>query len=86
VQITTLGIVVSDRNPAAVGNVRWNVLHAFRVESRLKLGRHESIAIAGIYQANKVDGEHCHVEGDRDDNKTEGPSEEMLEPQTLYHE
>jgi hypothetical protein len=33
-----------------------------------------------------VDGEHCHVEGDRDDNKTEGPSEEMLEPQALYHE
>lgn len=80
VEVTTLGVDVAQSDAATKVNVRGNIVHTLRVERRLKLGTHETVTIAGVSEDLEVDGEHGHVKRKRDDDKTEGTGEEVLEP------
>ena len=72
------------RDSATEDDINRDVLHGFRVEASLKFGRHETIAVSGIDEANEVDGEHEHVEGYGNAYQTEGASEEVFEPDSLF--
>ena len=78
VQVSTLGIVVSNADAGAECNIGWGIAHAFGVESGLELGAHESIAFSWVDEAEEVDGEHAHVESDWDDDQAEGSGEDVL--------
>jgi hypothetical protein len=83
VKITALGVHMADSNTAAHHDIGGDILHSLVVESGLKLGAHEAITVTGVLEADKVDGEHSHVEGERNDNKTEGSGHEVLGEKTL---
>lgn len=78
VQVSTLGIVVSNADAGAECNIGWGIAHALGVESGLKLGTHESIAFSWVDEAEEVDREHAHVESDWDHNQAEGSGEDVL--------
>ena len=80
VQVATLGIVVAEADTCAKCNVGRNIGHALGVEGRLELAAHEAIAITRVDKADEVDGEHAHVESDRNDDETERASKQVLEP------
>jgi hypothetical protein len=85
VEISTLSVPVSDRDPATKCDISWNSLHTLGVQCRLELGRHESVTFARVDKAKEVDSEHGHVERDRNDDQAEHASEEVLEPQAWCH-
>jgi len=78
VQISSLGVVMSDADSATKCNIDGYILHRLGVESSLELGAHESISITGVNQAEEMDTEHRHVESDGDNNKAEYPCHHML--------
>ena len=80
VQIATVSIVVTDAYPAAKNHISRDILHLLRIKRGLKLWGHESIAVAWVYQANKMDGEQSHVEGNWDNDQTEYTRQKMLRP------
>ena len=80
VQISTLSVVVTQADSRAKCNIGRYIGHSLGVEGRLELRGHESISIARVDEADEVDGEHGHVEGHWDDDETEDPREEVLEP------
>lgn len=82
VEVTTLSVVMTERNTRTESDISSDTLHALAVESRLELGRHETITIARVDKADEVDGEHAHVEGDGDDDQAEDASKQVLEPDT----
>lgn len=82
-QVPTLSIMVSDANPTAKSYVYWDVLHGFGVESGLEFRAHESITVAWVDQAKEVNAKHCHIKCDRNDNKTEYSSNQVLCEKTL---
>ena len=84
VQIATLGIDMADSDTAAHHDVGGNVLHSLVVEGGLELGAHKAVTISRVLEADKMDGEHGHVESHGDDDKAEYPSHEVLGEQTLY--
>ena len=49
----------------------------------MKLGRHESVAVAWVDKADEVDSEHGHIESDGDDDEAEETGEKVFEPDTL---
>ncbi|THW59526.1 hypothetical protein D6D20_06439 [Aureobasidium pullulans] len=61
VQVASLSVVMTDRDTAAESDICGNVLHTLAVESRLELGRHETIAVTRVDEAEEVDGEHAHA-------------------------
>ncbi len=71
VQVSSLGVVVSNTNSTTECNIDWYILHSLGIKSSLELRAHESISITWVYQAKEVDSEHCHIEGDWNDNQTE---------------
>lgn len=83
VEIAALGVDMSNRYSAAQDNISSNVLHAFAVQGRLELGAHEAITIARVDKAEEVDGEHGHVEGERDDDESKSSGNKVLGPQAL---
>jgi hypothetical protein len=83
VQVATLGVMVAKANSRTKGNIGSNILHTLGVQGCLELGGHEAIALAGIDQAHEMDGEHSHIESNRDDNQTENTGGEVFEPNTL---
>lgn len=83
VEVTALGVVVAERDTRSEYDICGYILHALAVEGGLKLGRHETIAVAGIDEAEEVNREHAHVEGDWNDNQAEDTGEEVLEPNAL---
>jgi hypothetical protein len=83
VKITALGVHVADGNTAAHHDIGRDILHSLVVESGLELGAHEAIAVTGVLEADKMDGEHSHVECERNDNKTENSGHEVLGEKTL---
>jgi len=82
VQITTLGIDMSDADSAAHQHVGGNVLHALGVQGRLELRAHEAVALAGVDEAEEVDSKHGHVEGHGDDDQGEDTGHEVLGKET----
>jgi hypothetical protein len=83
VQITTLGVVVTNADTGAEGNVRRHILHGLGVQRSLELRRHEAITFSRVDQAEEVNTEHGHVETQGNDNQTKNAGEEVLEPQSL---
>lgn len=61
-KVTTLGVPVTERHTAPIGDVCWHSLHSLRIQSSLELGRHEAVALARVNKADEVDAEHGHVE------------------------
>jgi hypothetical protein len=82
VEVSTLRVPVTERNTASIGNIGWHILHTLGVQGGLELRRHETITFAGVDQADEMNCEHGHVEGDGNDDQAEETSEEVLEPQT----
>jgi len=82
-KITALGVPMADGDAATKGNVGRNILHSLGIECCLEFRRHETIAVAGVDQTQKMDGKHAHIKGKRDDNETEKSREEMFKPQSL---
>ena len=80
VQVAALRVVVAEGNARAEGDFGGDVRHAFAVEGGLEFGAHEAVAVAGVDEAEEVDGEHGHVEGGGDDDETEDAGEEVLAP------
>ena len=80
VQISTLSVVVTQADSRAKCNIGRYIGHSLGVEGRLELGRHEAVSVTRVDEADEVDGEHGHVEGHWDDDETEDPREEVLEP------
>ena len=77
-KIASLGVDVPDSNTATQKNVGRDILHTLRVQSRLKLGAHEAVTVAGVGKAQEVDSEHGHVERKRDDDEAESAGHEVL--------
>jgi hypothetical protein len=82
VKVTALCVPVAERNAAAVCNIGWNVLHALGVQCGLELGGHEAITVTRVDQADEMNREHGHIEGDWDNDQAEQASKEVLEPET----
>ncbi len=82
-EITAVGIVMSDTDSAAHDHVNGYVLHGFRIQSSLELRRHEAITVAWVDKAEEVNAKQSRVEGDGNDDKAEEAGKEVLEPQTL---
>lgn len=80
VKISSLSVDVADGNTATKENIGGNILHALAVESSLELGAHETISLTRVGEAEEVDSEHGHVEGDGNDDETEDASHEVLGP------
>lgn len=74
VKVTPLGVDVTNRDLAAHHDIGGDILHLLAVEGGLELGAHEAIALAGVDETHKVDGEHGQVDRRRDDNEREGAS------------
>ena len=83
VQVSTLGVVMSDTDSAPKGNIDWYILHGLRVESGLELGAHESITITWVDQAEEMNTEHSHIKSDRDNNEAEDSGHQVLGKKTL---
>jgi len=83
VQVTTLGVKVTNADSRTERNIGGNVLHALGVQSGLEFGRHEAIALTRVDQAEEVDRKHAHVEPNRDDNQTKNTGGKVLEPNSL---
>ena len=85
VEVAALGVVVAETDSGAKGDVGGHIRHALGIQRGLELGRHEAISIARVDEAEKVDREHAHVEGRRNDDQAEDAREEMLEPNPRRH-
>lgn len=81
-EVSTLCVMMPDGDAGAVCNVCGDTMHALGIEGGLELGGHETIAIARIAEAGKVNGEHSHVKCDGDGDEAEDAGEQMLEPKT----
>jgi hypothetical protein len=82
VQVTTLGIDVTNGNAAAHHDISGDILGGLAVESSLEFGAHEAVAFAGVSQAHKVDGKHGKVKGGGNDNEAEDAGHEVLGQET----
>lgn len=82
VEVATLCVPVAERDATAIGDICWYVLHSLRVQCGLKLRRHETVTVTWVDQADEVNREHGHVEGDWNDHQAEQTCEEVLEPET----
>jgi hypothetical protein len=80
VQVATLSVVVAETDTCAKCNISGDVSHGLCVEGRLELAAHEAVTVTRVDEADKVNCEHGHVEGDGNDNQTESASKEVLEP------
>lgn len=83
VKVTALGVNVTDGDTAAHDDIGGDVLHSLVVEGSLELGAHETISVTGVLEGDEVDGEHGHIEGQRDDDQGKDTSHEVLSPKTL---
>lgn len=82
VEVAALGVDVADAHAAAKCDVGSNIVHALVVESCLEFGAHEAIALAWVDQAEEVNSEHGHVEGDGNNDEAESPSHQVLAPKS----
>lgn len=78
VQISALGVDVSDGDSAAHQDVDGDILHTLGVQGGLELGAHETITIARVGEAEEMNGEHGHVERRGDNDQAEHACHEML--------
>lgn len=83
VEVTTLGVDVTDADSASHDNIGRNILHALVVEGGLELGAHEAVTVAGVLKDLEVNGEHGEVEGAGNHDEAEDASHQVLEPETL---
>lgn len=67
VEVSALSVVVTQGDTATKHYIGGNILHALAVESRLELGRHETVAVTRVDKAEEVNGEHANVKSDGDD-------------------
>ena len=84
VQVPPLSVVMSDADSASESDINRDILHAFRVESSLEFGAHESVSITRVNEADEVDSKHGQVECKGYDNQTEDTSNQMLRKYSLY--
>jgi len=75
---------MADGDTAAHDDIGGDILHTLVVESGLELGAHEAITVTRVLEADEVDGEHGHVEGERNDDETEDTSHKVLSEKTLF--
>lgn len=85
VQVATLGVVVTEGDTRAERHISRNILHALGIQGVLELGRHETITLARVDQADEVNSEHGKVESQRNHDQTEDTREQVLEPQSRGH-
>jgi hypothetical protein len=83
VKVTTLGVDMTNGDTAAHDDIGGDILHSLVVEGSLELGAHETITITRVLEGNEVNGEHGHVEGQRDDDQGKDAGHEVLGPKTL---
>jgi hypothetical protein len=62
---------MTKRDAATVRDIGGDILHALGVQRGLELGGHETISITRVDEADEMDREQGHVEGDRNDHKAE---------------
>jgi hypothetical protein len=84
VEVTTLSVDMADGDTAAHDDIGGDILHTLVIESGLELGAHEAITVTRVLEADEVDGEHGHVEGERNDDETEDTSHKVLSEKTLF--
>ena len=83
VQVSSLRVDVADGHSAAQNDVGGDILHLLGVEGSLELGAHKAVALAGVDEADEVDGKHGKIEGHGDHNEGEDAGHEVLEPTAL---
>ena len=81
-QISALGVDVTDGDLGANGNVREGIGHTSAAESMLELGAHETVALAGIAEDEEVNAKHGHVEDHGDKDETERAGSEVPNEQS----
>lgn len=83
-QVTSLGIVMSNADSASKCYINWNILHSLRVESCLEFRTHEPITIPWVDKADEMDSKHGHVECEWDYDEAKDSSNKMLGKQALF--
>lgn len=85
VEITALGVVVAEADPATKSDIGCNVGHALVVEGSLEFRRHEAVTVTRVDQAEEVDRKHADIEANWDNDQAEETGKEVFEPQALSH-